>query len=149
MRAISIAFIVFAMVGGVIAQSPLLQPPSPPQQPSNSQPSPQQSGSPGQLSGPDGRFFGPITNGTRSSPLAQPQVVPQSQKGASANTQVIELKGVTPSTSPSPCSVPLLSAKLPGTVHYTIQQAQIPPTLDPMPQAKVPAPSCDSVTPAK
>jgi len=82
---------------------------------------------------PSGRFYGPLVSGNWATKTLQ-------QKARVVLSQPIILS--------QPCSVPLLEAEIPHDVHFTIRQ--LPPRLDklaPMPQATLPAPSCDFASP--
>jgi hypothetical protein len=90
---------------------------------------------------PSGRFYGPLVSGAWAAKT--PQVT-----GQKLFHGVLPRTVVQPQPATSPCSVPLLEAQIPKDGHFTIRQ--LSPQMDklaPMPQAKVPAPSCDFSSP--
>ena len=80
---------------------------------------------------PSGQFYGPLASGTWN-----PQVVIHPRP-------LLPVVFITAPPPSAACSVPLREARIPADVHYTGRQ--ITPRTDqlaPLPQARVPAPSC-------
>jgi hypothetical protein len=95
---------------------------------------------------PSGRFYGPIVSG--SWPVQMPLQKSESFVMPPQPATFKSKNFVMPQPTTSPCSIPLLGAQIPKEVDFKIKQLA-PPTekLAPMPQAKVPAPTCESWSP--
>jgi hypothetical protein len=90
---------------------------------------------------PYGKFYGPIANGFGT---AKAPAIPPILDAAKLRAQ--EFGFLTPQSFTSSCSVPLLEARIPKDVHFTIEQSV--PAMDklaPMPHAQAPAPPCESL----